>query len=285
MAQETVAQTLQRAKRCIAQFTTGRLTAIDFGMGWAGAKEGISRVMAVYGLDTHRHLLGEEIGYTQPDMRMDFVKGGGDLVTKARTEARLRQDELIFGHFSPNCTEETILQFLEKAQGRGSGARTEKGRSQKQAKAVEEVVIGIVKYRDRVPEWSYTVEQPRGSAMAEIDIVKQYLGEPIEVRQCCYGYLHCKPTWVWTNLYPDWWQPRDFKQGQCRYCQACNTGEQHAERMTRRDADDHRPQAGTSTMPGYARDARYNRVNCNLAEEWAKAARRRWETLQGKGAK
>lgn len=73
MAQETVAQTLQRAKRCIAQFTTGRLTAIDFGMGWAGAKEGISRVMEVYGLDTHRHLLGEEIGYTQPDMRSIFM--------------------------------------------------------------------------------------------------------------------------------------------------------------------------------------------------------------------
>ena len=35
---------------------------------------------------------------------------------------------------------ETILQFLEKAQGRGSGARTEQGRSQSQAKAVEEVV-------------------------------------------------------------------------------------------------------------------------------------------------
>ena len=31
--------------------------------------------------------------------------------------------------------------------------------------------------------------------------------------------------------------------------------------------------------------ARYNRVNCNLAEEWAKAARHRWETLHGKGAK
>ena len=62
-------------------------------------------------------------------------------------------------------------------------------------------------------------------------------------------------------------------------------GEPHAERMTRRDADDHRPQAGTSTMPGYARDARYNRVNCNLAEEWAKAARHRWETLRGQGPK
>ena len=105
----------------------------------------------------------------------------------------------------------------------------------------------------------------------------QHLGEPTEVRQCCYGYRHCTPTWVWTNLYAEWWRPREFGRGKCQWCHACNTGGQHQERMTRRDADDHRPQVCTSTMPGYARDARCNRISRDLAEEWARAARDRWE--------
>ena len=93
-------------------------------------------------------------------------------------------------------------------------------------------------------------------------------------------YLHCKPTWIWTNLFPRYWKPWPFKKGRCSHCHACNTGEQHRERMTRRDADDHRPQASTSTMPGYARDARYDRISHDLAEEWARAAGGRWEAHQ-----
>jgi len=265
----------QRGGR-VQQVREGRLTALDFGSGWNGASEGIANVMAVYGIDKERQLLGRTIGTTVPDMRMDFTKGKGDLVKKAMQAGKLKEHEMPYCHFSPSCTQESILQHLEKAQGRGSGEHAGKERSAGQVKALEEMVEGIRKHRHRVPGWSYTVEQPRGSAVAKMDEVREVLGEPVEVRQCCYGWKHCKPTWVWTDLYPEWWQPRPFKEGECQWCQACNTGTRHEERMTRRDANDKRPPAGTSTMKGYSRDARWNRINPNLAAEWAAAAMEKW---------
>ena len=172
------------------------------------------------------------------------------------------------------------MQHLEKAQGRGSGEHAGKERSPEQTKALLEMIEGIRKHRSRVPGWSYTVEQPRGSAVAKMPEVREVLGAPVEVRQCCYGWKHCKPTWVWTDLYPEWWQPREFEEGKCQWCHACNTGTRHEERMTRRDANDRRPPAGTSTMPGYSRDARWNRIAPPLAEQWAAAALRRWEATE-----
>ena len=93
------------------------MTALDFGSGWNGAVDGISKVMAVYGIDKERHLLGLKLGHTVPDLRMNFCRGKGDLVKKAMQAGKLKEHEMPYCHFSPSCTQESILQHLEKAQG------------------------------------------------------------------------------------------------------------------------------------------------------------------------
>ena len=77
---------------------------------------------------------------------------------------------------SVSCTEESINQRLEKAKGAGSGQHAGKRRSKQQTRAVREVVEGVKAHREREPRWAYTVEQPRGSAMAEMATVKKHLG-------------------------------------------------------------------------------------------------------------
>ena len=276
MSATEVTRVTRMAKAKVRDHEDGTLVGLDYGEGWGGMKEGMSRVMTVYGIDTKRHLMGQHIGTTVPDIRADLTKGAGDLMQRTLARAKVAQKEHPYAHFSVSCTEESINQRLEKAKGAGSGQHAGKRRSKQQTRAVREVVEGVKAHREREPRWAYTVEQPRGSAMAEMATVKKHLGQPVEVRMCCYGYKHCKPTWLWTNLYPRYWQPRPFKKGQCTHCNACNTGTIHPERMTRRDKNDKRPPAGTSTMPGYSRDARWNRVAPELAEELAQAALTRW---------
>ena len=50
----------------------------------------VSRVMTAYGVDRERRLLGRTIGWTVPDLRNDFTKGGGDLVGKVLKDGQVR---------------------------------------------------------------------------------------------------------------------------------------------------------------------------------------------------
>ena len=151
-----------------------------------------------------------------------------------------------------------------------------------QQRAIKEILTTIHEYSHISPAWTWTVEQPQGSAMGAMQEVKEVLGEPILVHQCCYGYKHCKPTWIWTNL-QGYWTPRTFKRGKCYHCKACDTGTMHEERMTRRDASDLRPPAGESTMKGFTREAARSRIAPDLAEEIANAAMARWQHLNEDG--
>ena len=260
----------------------GNLVALDFGEGYGGMKEGMTRVMQTYGIDRDRHSKGKE-GKTTPDLQTDFRAGeeqsAQNLVRLALKQALVREEEHPYAHFSPDCDPESILNRLEKENGRGRGSHAGKAREPTQEKAVRAVIRAITEQSERNPAWAWTLEQPKGSAMQEM--IPQEMGEPVEVHQCCYGYLHCKPTWIWTNLYPRYWKPRPFKKGQCSHCHACNTGQMHEERMLRRGSHDTRPPAGTATMPGFTREAARNRIAPDLAEELARAALRKWQTEQG----
>ena len=169
-----------------------------------------------------------------------------------------------------SCTEESKLRFMEKANGRDKGER-----SADQKKSIEEVVAGIKAHSARVPGWAWTIEQPDGSRMEKV--LNPILGKPHKLRQCNYGYWHAKPTLIWTNIPDRLWMPREWRKGKCRHCNECNLNILHRERMTRRNDQDHRPEAGTATMPGYSHDARWNRVAPSLGEELAKAALKLWE--------
>ena len=124
------------------------------------------------------------------------------------------------------------------------------------------MVLSIIAEIERNPQFSYTIEQPRGSALADDQMMK-LLGQPVEVRMCSYGYLWSKPTWIWTNLYPRFWKPRPFNT--CEFC-AANTI--HLHRIIRRDENDHRP---PPQIPGFTVEAAKNRIHPDLAQEWGEA--------------
>ena len=172
-------------------------------------------------------------------------------------------------HASPNCKPHTIIQRLERARDDS----VELAAVRRAAQAEErQVVSGLVQSIEtelaRNPSFAYTVEQPKGSALIH-NADMQRLGMPVEVRMCSYGYEWCKPTWVWTNLYPRHWKPRDFRQ----YCKYCRDNVMHPVRIVRRDANDDRPQP---KLPGFTVEASKNRIHPDLAEEWAHAMKTRW---------
>ena len=157
--EESAVQELMNNAQCnITEVQEGTMVAVDFGSGYEGMKEGISRVMTVYGVDRERRHLGRTKGWTVPDLTNDFTKGGGDLVGKVLQEGQIREKECVYCHFSPSCTEESKLRFMETANGRDKGER-----SADQAKSIEEVVAGIQAHSARVPGWTWTIEQPEGS--------------------------------------------------------------------------------------------------------------------------
>ena len=58
--------------------------------------------------------------------------------------------------------------------------------------ALREIVSGILHYLGLYPDWSFTLEQPKGTALAthpEIRRLERKLKiKPVEVRMCSYGY-------------------------------------------------------------------------------------------------
>ena len=257
----------------IHDFKPGTLVGLDFGEGWGGMKEGMKRVMVTYGDDIQRQLKGEKEGWTLPDMMMNFSKAEGQLMEKALAAARLYKTENPYAHFSPSCTQESILQYLEATQGRGLGEHAGKQRDKPQMQAILEIVQTIHEHSEKVRGWAWSLEQPVGSAMAQMEEVKS-LGQPVLVRQCCYGQLWSKPTWIWTNLYPKYWTPRCYAKGKTPHCRACFLGTRHAQGLLRRGPND--TAFVMAKVDGFNVKAVKNRVNPNLAEELAAAAMTKW---------
>lgn len=199
MPADEVTRMTAAARARVTQLTSETQTvAMDFGEGWGGAKEGMARVMTTYGMDTARQYKGVKEGRAVPDLRGDFGAGQGDLVHRTLKKAAVRVEEHKVALFAPNCTEESILQRLEDAQDRGKGPQAGKERSKAQQCAihVEEVVMGIVKHREREPRWTYIVEQPKGSALAQHPLVLEHLGAPVPghvgaMYRCNAGVMRC----------------------------------------------------------------------------------------------
>jgi hypothetical protein len=211
-----------------------------------------------------------------PDLLTDITALGAAPVQQVLDRAKVKASEHPYSHFSPDCGPESQAQYLEWAQGRGEGEHAGMERDEYHQTTLETVVQGIVAHRAAHPEWVYTLEQPEGSAMATDPMVLKHLGKPQKLKQCSYGWKHEKATWIWTNLEPKFWKPREWRKGRNLYCASCNAGIQHEERIIRKDANDLRPPAGTSTMPTFCQTARRNRIAPGLGEELANAAMTQW---------
>ena len=182
-----VRRIISAAQRRVSQKPVGEVVVLDWGTGWEGMKEGTSRVVRTYGIDRERHLRGQKEGYTVPDLIIDISKLGAAPVQQVLNKAKVSAAEHPYSHFSPDCDPETKAQHLEAAQGRGKGLHAGEDRDHFHQSTLDTIVRGIVTHRAAHPEWVYTVEQPEGSAMATDPGVIEHLGQPVKLRQCCYG--------------------------------------------------------------------------------------------------
>ena len=276
----THTETEQMIKKARKNITNMEQTpiAIDFTEGWGGTKEGMQRVMKTYGNDIVRQYKGKKEGHTSPDTMMDFAaQSKCDAITRALKATGVNVEDLVMVHFSPDCTSNSILNRIEKTQGRGRGMHAGLPREDDETitRMVRSILIVQTMARNKM---TYVVEQPEGSAL-ETHPMMEALGNPIRVHQCCYGQKHCKPTTLWTNLYPRYWKPRPFQRGTCIHCEACNEGKRHEEGLMRRGPGDtaYKP----PTREGFTSKAMRNRINPNLAEILAKAAMWKWRAESG----
>ena len=240
---------------------------LDFATGWEGTKTGFSRVARTYGLDICRQRKGAKEGWTVLDMKMDMAADREDIQHTARKVAGVNQQAHMASHFSPPCEARTLLMYLEATQGRGQGRHLGEEESEEDSKMIKAIVDSIVLQEQENPAWSFTLEQPEGTALLHNDIMMP-LGTPRRVNMCAYGYKHQKPTVLWTNL-GEYWTPRDSKT----VCQHCRDITPHKERILRKNADAHR---SGPTQEGFTHEAMRNRVAPDLAEELAKAMLAKW---------
>ena len=263
---EAVNEIMPMARKVVTEWKD-RMTVISFGSGWEGDVEGFERVVRVIRNDIARQYKGTMEGWTVPQLMLDFTKGEGRLVQKACQEAGICPQQNLGGHFSPECLTQTIIMFLELANGRGQGVHANKAPCPVASLALREIVTGILHYLDLYPEWSFTLEQPKGTAMAthaEIKRLERALKiQPVEVRMCAYGYKWQKPTMIWTNLGKHW-TPRSLTQ----HCAKCRDNTRHEMRIVRRNNNDKRPAA---QLKGFTQEASRNRIAPLLAQDWAKA--------------
>ena len=133
--------------------------------------------------------------------------------------------------------------------------------------ALREIVSGILHYPGLYPKWSFTLEQPMGTALArhkEIKRLEKALKtKPVEVRTCSYGYKWQKPTMIWTSLGKHW-KPKNLTQ----YCKYCRNNTKHPMWIVRRDDQDRRPAA---QLEEFTQEASWNRIAPLQAQEWAVA--------------
>ena len=255
-------------------------TILDLGEGWHGAGEGMSRAARVIGVDRTRQHLSATVK-TTPDVHMEIGQGEKSLINAIKKKAGIREGELIHIHASPDCAPESILQRMEAANQRGKGAHAGKKRPGEQEAAIKAIVSGIQQALEDDPYLSYTVENPKDSALTGRRDLESLPGEKRVVKHCCYGTGWQKQTAVWTNL-GTWWHPK-CEQGphwlqKCPHCIACNTNTKHEMFIIRRGKDDDRKPA---TIPGMNQAAAKNRVPPDMAEEWARAAIARRLSMTG----
>ena len=258
--------------------------ALDLGSGWEGAKEGMSQHMRVIGVDRTRQMKGQEAGMTTPDLIMNLGKKTGKetVIEEVMRRTGTYREDLCHIHGSMDCGPESTLQRMNATQNRGKGEHAGEERPEEQEDTVQEIVKGIKKALEQDPTISYTLEQPKESALKNHPALASLPGEVRVIKACCYGYKWQKQTRIWTNL-GKWWKPECTQQKRwllkCPHCKECRENKLHKMCIIRRGPHDRRPLA---KLPGFNKKASRNRIPTQMAAEWAKAALERQAAMRKK---
>jgi len=258
-------------------------TALDLGSGWEGATDGMRQHMRVVGVDMTRQSKGKEAGMAKPDLLMNMAVDASTtytVVEQVMKRTGTWQEDLCHIHISPNCDPESTLQRIEVTQKRGKGEHAGMQRPEQQERTIQAISRGIKQAVQTDPTISYTVEQPKETALKNHPALTSLPGEVRIVKGCCYGYKWQKPMRIWTNL-GKWWKPKCSHEPRwllkCPHCRECRENKPHKQCLIRRGPHDKRPGA---KLPGLSPEASRNRIPTKMAAEWAVASMARQSAMR-----
>ena len=243
---------------------------IELGSGWEGATRGLRQVFdRVVTVDCSRQTIkrGQK---ANPDILTEFQKtrhSKGGLVTYVATKAGVRKGELKAVWVSPDCTEETVANAINKGKPWAKGFYAGKKRSQEAQEALDTIVEGLSKAIAANPRLQICLENPAVTALSRERSITDRWGTGELVHGCAYG----APT---KKTYRLWMTPAtrerftrvrvrpESKQSMCAACKA-NPKKKHARTVL--------PALGTDTprtcITGFTVQAARNMVPEAMAKQ------------------
>ena len=273
---------IERARQWVSS-EVPRKVIIDVMSGWEGTKDGLQRVTTTYTVDESRKQLGEGKGLTTPDVITEACAVGSkqDMIERLRARTKVKAQENVGMHMSPQCTEWSKKQGMEKTQGRGTGPCAGGEVSKGAMEEMEAIVKSVSERQAKEPGWAFTIEQPEGSKLVQ-HLQQIPNSRAVKLHMCCYDdqYQWPKPTVFVTNIPAAIWTPRPHNRHNPETrCVHCREGTRHKQTMMRKDSEDKRPIA---RLPGYSQAASHNRIAPNAAEEIGHAMVAMWEAEREK---
>ena len=226
-------------------------------------------------MDREQHPMGRDTR-TRPDILAAFQRGKdktGGLVRWAARQSRTTEVEQAAVWASPSCTEESTCQGFNKGKPWGKGKAAGKRRNRDAVESMNAVLDGILRARQRNPNFQYVLEKV--AAAAHNQTIVRALGEAVIIPGCVYGRKSGKKYAVWmspetVNLYH---HTRILPTDPASRCNTCKQNLVHEQAACPQKGDTR----GRVREEGHTARAAANRVPPAMAEHLGWCMRMAWE--------
>ena len=260
-------KTLQYMHKNTQEETRKRQVAIDLGVGWRGASEGLeTKFDKVVGMDCEQQKMNKTT-YAVVDIKgkfQDKATHKGGLISWVQMMGGIRKGELVAVWASPSCIEETKAQRMNKNKEHGKGVWAGKKRSKAGQAALDAIRTGIQQAVARDPNLQYCIENPAETAIKTDKKWMKAFGEGRVIPACPYGKKHDKKYHMWMSARTSEEfdkveiQPRD----EASWCEDCKAGRRkHSQAQCPQRGDTR----GTVSEEGMNKKAAKNRIPKRLA--------------------
>ena len=178
--------------------------AIELGSGWEGATRGLRQVFdRVITVDKEKQTISKTTT-AMPDYLTEFTKGRhreGGIINWIATKAGTRKQggELKAIWVSPDCTEETVAQAINKGKKGGKGHFAGIPRSTEAQAALETIVEGLSEACTADSKLQVCIENPAVTALSRERMITDNWGKGETVIGCGYGAPTKKPYRLWMS--------------------------------------------------------------------------------------
>ena len=198
-------QTLSTVQKAASQLVNPHphkkeTVCIEFGSGWEGATKGLKQVYdRVITVDRERQHIGPA-RQANPDYLIEFSTARNKkegIVKYIAQQAGVRKGELQAVWMSPDCTEETVAQAINKGKKGGAGFYAGMKRSDEAQAALETLIEGTWLACQQDPKIQVCLENPAVTALSLEPMITDKWGKGEVVMGCAYGAPTKKPYRLW----------------------------------------------------------------------------------------